>query len=172
MTLRQFLIVLHARWLLAGAVLALSLAVATALALLLPKKYTATASLVIDVRSTDPIAGTVSPALAMPSYMATQVDIIESERVTSRVVRALKLAEIREMRDEWQHDTGGAGRFESWAAELLERNLDVKPTRESNVIQVSYKSADPVFSAVVANAIVKAYLETLLELRIDPAKNF
>lgn len=172
MTLRQFLTVLRARWVLALGVLALSLAVATALALLLPKQYTATASLVIDVKSTDPIAGVLSPALTMPSYMATQVDIIESERVTLRVVQALKLTEIGEMRDKWQRETGGAGRLDVWLAGLLQRNLDVKPARESNVIQVSYKSADPVFSAVVANAVVKAYLETMLELRIDPAKHF
>ena len=172
MTLRQFLTVLRARWLLALVMLAGSLGTAAALALLLPKQYTATASLVIDVKTTDPIAGVVSPALMMPSYMATQVDIIESDRVALRVVQALKMTEIPEMRTQWQRETGGAGKFDVWLANLLQRNLEVKPARESNVIQVSYKSADPSFSAIVANGIVKAYLDTILELRVDPAKSF
>jgi polysaccharide biosynthesis transport protein len=172
MTLRQFLSVLRARWALALGMLVLALAVAAALALLLPKQYSATASLVIDVKSADPIAGVLSPALTMPSYMATQVDIIESERVALRVAQSLRMTEIREMRDQWQRDTGGAGKLDVWLANLLQRNLDVKPARESNVIHVSYKSADPAFSAIVANGIVKAYLDTMLELRVDPAKSF
>ena len=37
----------------------------------------------------DPALGALAPALAAPSYMATQVEILRSERVASRVVKML-----------------------------------------------------------------------------------
>ena len=37
-----------------------------------------------------PIAGVMFPALALPSYMATQVDILESDRVAVRVTKPLR----------------------------------------------------------------------------------
>ena len=49
------------------------------ISLLLPKQYTANTSVVVDVKSPDPIAGMVLPGLASPAYMATQIDIINSE---------------------------------------------------------------------------------------------
>ena len=56
--------------------------------------------------------------------------------------------------------------------ELLTKNLDVKPSRESNVIQINYRSPDPRFAAGLANAFAQAYIATTLELRVDPAKQF
>ena len=172
MTFRQFLTILHARWKLASGMLLLAIGVAVAIALLLPRQYTATASIVLDVRSPDPIAGVLSPALASAAYTSTQVDIIESERVALRVVRTLKMTENPSMRVLWEEGTGSAGSFEVWLANLLLRSLDVKPSHESNILQVNFKSVDPRFSAVVANAFVKAYIDTTLELRVDPARQY
>jgi succinoglycan biosynthesis transport protein ExoP len=169
-TIRQFLAILAARRWLAITTLLLALGIGAAITLLLPKQYSSTASLVIDVKSPDPIAGMVYPAMMTPSYMATQVDIIENERVGLRVVRQLKMTESPQMRSQWQQDTGGAGNFEVWLAKLLLRNLDVKPARESNIIQISFSSVEPRFSAVVANAFAQAYIDTTLELRVEPAK--
>ena len=50
--------------------------------------------------------------------------------------------------------------------------LNVKPSRESNVIQVGYRSPDPRFAAGLANAFANAYIATTLELKVDPAKQF
>lgn len=53
---------------------------------------------------------------------------------------------------------------------MFQKALDVKPSRESNVIMVTYKAADPKFAAALANAFVQAYLETNVEMRVEPAK--
>jgi len=45
----------------------------------------------------------------------------------------------------------------------------VEPS-QSNVIQASFSSADPRFSALVANAFAKAYIDTMLELRVEPTR--
>ncbi len=171
MTLSQFLDVLRARWLLAVSMVLLGIGAAAALSVLLPRQYTATASVVIDVKSTDPIAGAQS-GMTAPGYMATQVDIMESERVAQEVVRSLKLSESAEMRRLWEDDAGSAGNFEVWLGNRLRRKLDVKPARESNLIEVRFTSVDRKFAATIANAFAQSYLDTTLGLRTDPAKRY
>ncbi len=171
MTFGQFLSILRARWRVAITVLLLTVGLVVGVSFLLPKQYKAVASVVVDFKP-DPVSATLNfggPALG---FMATQVDIIQSERVALRVVRNLKLAENPQVRTQWQDETGGTGSIESWVAGSFQKNMDVVPSRESNVIQVSYKSPDPRFAAALANAFVQAYIDTTLELRVDPAKQY
>ncbi|MDP4300665.1 chain length determinant protein EpsF [Leptothrix discophora] len=172
MTFSQFLSILKARWLSAMLVLVLTVGTTVGVSLVLPKNYTASAAVVLDVRSPDPIAGMVLGAMAMPAYMATQVDIIQSDRVAQRVVQGLRLTENAQTRAEWLEATEGQGNFEAWVAELLKKKLDVKPSRESNVVNVSYTSPDPRFAAALANAFVKAYMDVSIGLRVSPAKQY
>ncbi len=171
MNFGQFIAVLRARWRLAFVVFATTVVLAVVVSLLLPKQYTAVASVVVDPKP-DPLSSVLSGALMNPAFMATQVDVIQSDRVALRVVRDLKLAENPTIREQWQSDTGGEGSIENWLAELFQKNLDVKPSRESNVISVSYRGADPRFAAGIANAFVVAYNETTLELKVDPARQY
>src|SRR5689334_9755473 len=88
MSIKQFFRIVWARkWLVLSLLLLVSIA-GTATTLLLPKQYTADTALVVEVRI-DPVLGALAPSLAAPGYMATQVDIIKSERVASRVVKLL-----------------------------------------------------------------------------------
>ena len=172
MTLQHFLLILRARYLVVLLTLVATVAVTVAVSLLLPKQYTATTSLVIDVKSPDPIAGLVLPALMMPGYMATQVDIIASDRVAQRAIRLLKLDQSPTVRADWQEATEGKGSVVSWLAALLQKRLDVKPSRESNVIAINYKAADPTFAAAVANGFAQAYIDTTIELKVEPVKQY
>jgi len=172
MTIAQLLSILKARWISAIVVALLTIGATVAASLLMPKSYTATASVVLDIRSPDPIVGMPMNGLASPSYMATQVDILTSERVAQRVVQKLRLTENPEMRKRWNEDTGGKGNFEAWIADIFQKKLDVKPSRESNVIHVSYTNPDPRFASALANTFVQAYIETSIGLRASPAKQY
>lgn len=171
MTFGQFLSILRARKWAALLVFALVVATTVVASLLLPKQYLGSASVVVDVKP-DPVTAMVSPAMAMPSFMATQVDILGSDRVALRVIRDLKLADSPQIREQWQTEGQGRGTLEQWLIELLHKGLDVKPSRESNVIAIEYKSPDPRFAAALANAFAQAYIATTLELRVDPARQF
>jgi chain length determinant protein EpsF len=138
---------------------------------LLPSQYTAVASVVVDIKSPDPIAGMVLQGSASPSYMITQLDVINSLRVARQVVRTLRLDTNAELHTRWIEDDS-KGTFEVWIAELLRKHLDARPSRGSNVINVSYTATDPDFAAAVANAFVQAYLNTTVDLRVDPAKQY
>ena len=172
MNFTQFLAVLRARWLTAVVTFFVMVALVVGVSMLLPPKYKATAAVLVDMRSNDPIAGQVSPNGLPMSYISTQADIITSPRVAQRVVRELKLTESPQLRQQWMDATDGDGSFEVWLSEALQTDLDVKPSRESSVINVSFTSRDPKFSAALANAFVQSYLDTTLDLRVDPAKQY
>lgn len=171
MTFRQFLSILVARKRLFIAVLLGVLIPAVVLSFVLPKRYTAMASVVVDVKP-DPLSAIAYQSLMTPGVIATQIDIIQSDRVARRVVRALKLTEVPQVRQQWSDDQNGEGDIESWLADRLQKDLDVKPGRESSVINVFYKAPDPRFASALANAFVQAYIETAVELRVDPARQY
>jgi chain length determinant protein EpsF len=169
MTLQQLLLALRARWLLALLVFLLSAGAGVGLSLLVPRQYTATGTVVVDPQSRDPLSAVLLP----PGTMTTQEDIIRSERVAQKVVRALKLDQDEAVKAQWREDTGGKGRIEVWLAELLKRKLAViPPRRDSTVLAIEYTAVDPAFAAAAANAFALSYVETAVELKSQPAKQY
>lgn len=172
MTPMQILRLVKARWRAVLLVFALVVGAAAALNTYLPEKYTSTASVVIDVRQADFTYGTPLPGQTLTSYVATQVDIISSIRVAQRVVEMLELDKTPGVRERWLEKTGGEGTLVAWVAGLLKDNLDVYPGRDSNVIYISYTGAKPERVAAITNAFAEAYIETNLELKVDPARQY
>ena len=172
MTLQQFLFILRARYLVALLVFVVTVATTVVVSLLLPKQYTASAAVVIDVKSPDPVSGMMLQGMMAPGYMATQIDIINSDRVAKAVVKLLKLDTSPTVQAQWQEATQGKGNVNDWLANLLQKQLDVKPSRESNVISINYTGNDPDFASAVANAFAQAYIDVNLDLRLAPARQF
>lgn len=171
MTFGQFLSILQARKWAALLVFFLVVTTTVVVSLLLPKQYDAAASVVVDIKP-DPVSAMAFQGMAMPSFMATQVDILTSDRVALKVIRDLNLADNPGLREQWQTEGEGKGSFEQWLIEILKKNLNVKPSRESNVIEIGYRSPDPRFAAGLANTFAQAFIATTLELRVDPAKQY
>src|SRR6195952_960024 len=169
MNLSHFLAVLRARWLAAVVVFAVVLMAVVLYVVFATRVYTATASLLIDVKP-DPVSlmlGGVTPA-----QINTQIEILRSDRVAQRVAQNLKLADLADMRNAWAQAKSGLT-IQEWLTEFIESGLDPRViTPGSNVINIGYRSADARFAATVANAYVQAYLETSIELRVDPAKQY
>jgi succinoglycan biosynthesis transport protein ExoP len=168
----QFLSIIRAHWKMAFAVLLATVLITLGVSLILPKTYTGTAAVVVDVKTPDPIYGLAFNGM-MTGFMATQVDIMSSDSVARRVVRELKLTDNPDVRQQWQDETGGQGDIVNWyALNVVEKYLTVAPSRESSVITLSYKAGDAKQAADVANAFVKAYMDTTVDLRNSPAKRF
>jgi polysaccharide biosynthesis transport protein len=170
MSLQHFLAILRARWMIACGTLAIVVITAVALSMIMPKRYTAVGKVMIDTRSGDPVAGLMFNGQVPPSYIGTQVDILTSERVAQRVIKLLKLDENLSLQEQWRNITEGQGSFNAWLADLLSKNLAVKQSRESSAIEISYQGADPNFAAALTNAYIKAYIDTSIEMRVEPAK--
>src|SRR3990167_5192858 len=173
MTLHQLLTIWSARKRLIAALFFLVVTSASVVGMLLPKNYSASAAVLLDLKSVDPIAGMVLPGLNAPAYMSTQVDLVQSDRLLTKVIQRLRLAEQPLLRENWQSATGGVpGTFDAWVAELLRKSLTVAPARESNVINISFSGTSPEFAMAIANAIVDAYIDVSRELRTEPAKRY
>ena len=169
MNFSHFLAVLRARWLAAVVVFACVLTAAILYLVFATRVYTATASLLIDVKP-DPVSLMLGGAT--PAQINTQIEILRSDRVAQRVVQNLKLADLADMRTAWASAKSGLT-IQEWLTEFIESGLDPRVVSAgSNVINIAYRSADARFAATAANAYVQAYLETSIELRVDPAKQY
>jgi chain length determinant protein EpsF len=87
-----------------------------------------------------------------------------------RAVKSLGLRDSLVAQQMWVKD-GKRGTIEQFFSDLLLRGLEVRPSRESNVISIQFTGADPVFAASVANAFARAYVDTSVELLADPARS-
>jgi polysaccharide biosynthesis transport protein len=172
MSFNQFIAIVKARWVVLLSISVLTILGTLGISLMLPKQFTATSELIVDVKSPDPIAGFMLQGNLVAGYMATQVDIIQSDRVAISVVKALRLDQNEVTRQQWLVEDGGRGAFDVWMARKIQQGLEVKPGRESSVIEISYTSQDPKFSVAIVNAFVQSYLEVSLDLRVQPAKQF
>lgn len=170
MGIAQLLAVLKARrkelfavW---GSVVLLALVVS----LVLPRQYMASAEVVVEARSGDPLVVQPGQGVTTPGFLATQADIMASERVGARAAAALKVVDMPRWAERWRKASGGQGDANRWIAARLKKSVKVSPSHESNVLTVTVTADDPKFAADYANALARAYLETDLELKVEPAR--
>jgi chain length determinant protein EpsF len=167
----RFILIVRARWRVTTAIFGSVILLSLLLTLLMPRQYTATASVVIDTRP-DPVAGTANPAQLVEAYLATQLDIAGSEEVARRVVTSLKLDQNTEFRREWQKDTAGSADLVAWLARKLLKKTTVAPTKESNVIAFAVKWPDREMAAALANGFSRAFIDTTIDMKVEPAKEY
>jgi chain length determinant protein EpsF len=180
MSLNQVLVILRARWRVVFGVFGGVLFLVIGLSLVWPKQYTAISSLVVDAK-TDPVAGGAGVGVSeqlLASYVNTQSDVIASRRVAQRVVKMLKLDADPALVRKWRSATKGVGDFSVWLADyLVAKKLTVapvhdSPTHASNVIEISVKWPNPELAAALANAFAQAAIDTNIELKVQPAKEY
>lgn len=172
MNLSHILAVIRARWAPALAVFVLLVTATVLYVTFATRIYTATASILIDSRP-DPVSALLTGGQTSPAVINTQMEIIRSDRVAARVAQNLKLADTADLKAAWEKGGRGGGTLQEWLVNFVQAGLDVKAAVPGGtVINIGYKSPDPRFAATVANAYVQAYLETSIELRVDPAKQY
>lgn len=165
MNLQQLLASLSARKFLALSVLAFIVFATFLVNLATTKSFTASTEIAVNHEGVGPVTGVAIPAYRVPGYMATQAEIISSRRMALQVVDALGLARDLKVVDKFDRDVKRSGEdIRGWLADTLLKNLEVEPSRDSNVIRISYSGADPVFAAAVSDAFAEAYLHLAIDL--------
>ena len=167
--LNQYLRIVWARKWLVLVLFVLISAGGIAYTLSMPKQFTADTSLLVEMRI-DPALGALAPALAAPGYMATQIEILRSERVAARAVKLLGVERSATAVAQWRDATNAKIPLERYFAGVLERGLSAEPARGSNIISVTYSAPDPIFAQAAANAFAQAYMDVSVELRVAPAR--
>ena len=164
-----FMILLARRWLL-GLTVGVVLATSVGLSLLRAPSYSATTQVLVDLGSTNPVAGVALPASLTQAYLTTQVEILTSQKVALRVVDELHRVDSDEAIARWQKETHGRGSIRHWAADALLRRLDVRPAKDSSVISITFSDSSAADAASIANAFAQAYIDTQIDIRTEPAK--
>jgi succinoglycan biosynthesis transport protein ExoP len=124
----------------------------------------------VDIDRTAP-PGILGPEAIQPllndaeQFLATQVDLIESDSVLRPVALHFRLFERDgEMDDSW----AGRDGFDP-STPIRLKNLKVKRPPNTYLLKVAYRSRDRQLAADVANAIARSYLEHTYKIRYQAA---
>lgn len=174
MNINAFIRILLARRLLIALVTGAAVAIALLVTLMTPRSYTATTELIVDGKGQDPVSGQVLPTRLLSGYIATQGDIIRSRNVANKVIDRLHLAEpdkasadvVRAFSRLYKNEPPSRQMLLSY----LSDGLTVMPKRDSSVLSIAFTARDPALAAQLVDAFAQAYIQTNLELRIEPAK--
>ncbi len=172
MSIDQYAAALKARWRLGLFTMLSIVAAVTAVTLQMAPRYVATASVLVDMKSPDLVAGASIEGQMLSAHMANETNVMQSERVMLQAIKNLRLLDDAQYKSQWQAETAGVGDFAAWLAGRLGRDLEIKPAREGSVLNVQYTSAQRAFAADMANAVVSAYIQTSQTLRVEPAQKF
>lgn len=169
MNLQQFFIIISSRKALLLSCLSVTVFMTFIVSKVMPKHYVAMTTLVLDQRGIDPVTGVVLPSQLLAGYMATQKEVIASHHTALKVVNLLELTKDPEFQEGFQK-TESRGDIRDWIADKLLANLEVMPSNESSLIKLAFSAKEPEFSALAANAFAEAYIQTAVELKVQPAK--
>jgi succinoglycan biosynthesis transport protein ExoP len=120
---------------------------------LLPKSYTAQATVLVNFESND---GTrQAPPDLFTSYLLTQVELLQNREVLLNVVDRLALTQDSEFTAGFRSE--GNNTLRDYVEKQLRTNLQVEQGKGIQLLYVSYTSKDRNKAARIANAIVEAY---------------
>ena len=162
--------IVRARFLLILGTLVIAVVIAGVLTAMEPKRFEAATFLVLNFQADGPFDSAAIPAQLSSSYLATQLDIIRSQKVALKVVEMRDLAKNPGWVGAYKKSGEKAIPIENWIAMQISANLDVEPLNNSRVVSLTYKALAPVEAAAMANGYANAFIATTLALTVEPAR--
>ncbi|MFV8818159.1 GumC family protein [Haliea sp. E17] len=148
--------------------------------------YQADATLLIESKETNlvSIEEVYGFDTSARQYYDTQFEILASRPLAERVIERLDLVENPEFASEQEEAEGGGG-LARWlpflgageaagtvdpVTELTEpyqKRLHIEPVRDTQLVHVLFEATNPGLAADVANAHAEAYIDSMLDARLD-----
>ncbi len=169
MNVNILLVIFRARMGLILFTLILTLVASVVFTMLQPSRYIARTSLVLNVAGATPFEQGSMSAQLTAGYLATQLDIISSQSVALRVVDNLDIENDERLKRTLLQDHDGVMAVRDRLASKLSGFLSVQPSRDSRVVELAFTFTDAEVAALMANAFADAYIETNLQLNMEPA---
>lgn len=141
----------------------------TAVTFILPESYKSTVR--IEVGKDNPdiaplLLGAQSQNSFDPYFIQTEFEKIKSKNVLNRVINELNLQE------EWSKRFGAEGKLKtSEIYQLLVRQIDVRQSRNTSLIEISVFDENRQRAAEIANAIARVYGDVRSEARNSASSN-
>ncbi len=169
MSLIQFLNILLARRVIVFVTFVTAVAVAMAVAAVLPARYEAKARVLMDIVKPDPVTGLMISGRDPRFYIRSQVELIQDYRVATDVVEKLGWPSNPSVIAAWQNETGGIGDIRRWGAQRIIANTKAAPVSGSNIMEISYQAPTPEAARTIVTLLREAYIEGSLRFTTDTA---
>ncbi len=122
-----------------------------------PRTYTASATLMVNYEVNDPLNGKELPIGQLESYLATQIELLQTPELLQAVTERLNLTSNDDYTSGYSSD---AGTLHEWVARKVGADLAVfQGQMGSQLIYVTYKGHNAVLAAQIVNTIVDVYKE-------------
>jgi len=144
------------------AVFLLVVITATLVTFILPESFSSMARIKVERDRSDIADLSGQPMMGSydPYFIQTEFEVIQSEIVLGKVIEALNLNE------KWGKKYNGSQRFTTTETMgLLKRQMDLRPVRNTSLIEIRVFSDNPDEAALLANEIAKTYQSYRLDQR-------
>lgn len=171
MNILQFLRILVARrWIIILPAIA-CFVVAAAVAFALPKRYPASARVIMDIVKPDPVTGESVAGRDSRPYVRTEIELIKDMRVAGLVVDRLGLANDPATLASYEATGRSAsdGGVRAWVGQQIIDNTSAGLVSGSNILEIRYQASNPEVARSIVTALREAYVESSLRYRIDSA---
>jgi succinoglycan biosynthesis transport protein ExoP len=122
-----------------------------------PRTYTAVVTLMVNYEVNDPLNGKELPVGQLNSYIATQVELMQTPEVLLAVIDRLGLTQNDEYSRGYRPETGT---LREWVATKLRKDLVIyRGQGGSQLINVAYTAHNPAEAARIANSVADIYKE-------------
>ncbi len=166
LSLSQILAIIWAYRKLSLLIMFVVLAATAGVMALWPRTYSAVASLMVNYEVNDPLNGKDLPVGQVGSYIATQVELMQSPEVLLGVVDRLQLTGDKKYTSGFR---GNPDSLREWIAAKLARSLVIyQGQRGSQLIYVNYTARRPAEAALFANTVAGIYKEQDLARSTGP----
>jgi uncharacterized protein involved in exopolysaccharide biosynthesis/Mrp family chromosome partitioning ATPase len=153
-----------------------TLALGAAYVVLSPKKYGATATLLIDSRLAQLSQTEASATIVDQAAVESQIELLKSEKILLAVIDKLDLVNDPEFgkrsSDETPTPTPAATELaKRKALAIMSANLWVTRVGRSYLVSVTYNSPDPAKASRIANDVADAYISDQIGAKVQAAKD-
>jgi uncharacterized protein involved in exopolysaccharide biosynthesis len=139
------------------AIVAVVVLLTAVFAKIMPKTYTATATLMVNYETNDPLATRGIPTGPLQTYIATEIELMQTTEVLLTVVDKLKLTENKAYIAGYN---GNGSTLREWVRNVLSKDVEVEQGRAgSQLIFITASARVPVLAASIANSVADVYLD-------------
>jgi len=164
----QFLRVVWARrWIVLGTTLSCLIGAAIVVAVV-PPRWKAHSRVMLDLIKPDPLTGEVIGG--NHAYAATQIELVKDYTVAGQVVDQLGWLSDPTLINQYQHRSASdPSDFRRWVAQQVVTRTDAELIEPSNILEITYTANNPTDAKVVADALMRAYVDTSVAFRRQAA---
>ena len=158
-TVAQIRAILGAYWKISLAVFLVVVTLAAVITKLMPKRYTATATLLTSLDRTDPLAAREPADMFANSFLPTQIELMQSPEVLDEVIAKLNLTALPEFA---AGNRGGPATLRDWVESGLRKQIAIGTgLAGSQFLYVTATASRSDLAADIANGIVDVYVSQL-----------